>query len=138
MSGAARRRYVAVGAALGVATIDLAEAALDGGALRHHRSGGALLLMLAVAIALLFVVPRLPSLPVAVGGGVAAGGALGNLTSGLVWWGSGIPDPLVLRGLGGGVAFNLADVSLFLGDALLLCAAAVHALRNRGRLRRAV
>lgn len=134
MSGTHRRRRLALGIALGVAALDLAEKSLDGGAVHHLRSAGALLLMLAVALGLVLLVPRLPSFPVALGAGVAAGGAIGNLVSGLLWWGQGIPDPLVVRSLGGGVAFNLADVSVLLGDALLLCSAVVYGLRNRERL----
>jgi lipoprotein signal peptidase len=49
----------------------------------------------------------------------------------LVWHGD-VPDPLVLRGW---IAFNLADVFVLAGDALLLSAAVVYALRNRTRLR---
>jgi lipoprotein signal peptidase len=122
--------------AVAVATVDLTEKALDSGAVHHLRSPGALLVMLAVALALLLVVPRLPSPTVALGAGIAAGGAFGNLVSGLVWWGRGIPDPLVVHGLAGGVAFNLADVGVFVGDALLLCAAVLYALRSRDALRR--
>ncbi len=85
--------------------------------------------MAVVAIALLALVPQIPSLTVALGAGVAAGGAVGNLVSALVW-SAGVPDPLV----GGRVAFNLADVFLLAGDALLLCSAVVYALRNRARL----
>lgn len=131
-----RRRLVAALVAAVAAAADLTEKAFDGGAIHHLRSIGALLLMLAVALALLLVVPRLPSTAVSVGAGIAAGGAVGNLVSGLVWWGRGIPDPLIVHGIGGGVAFNLADVCVLVGDALLLSASAVYALRSRGALRR--
>jgi lipoprotein signal peptidase len=67
------------------------------------------------------------------GAGIAAGGALGNLVSALAWR-AGVPDPLVLRD----VAFNLADLFVLAGDALLLASAAVYALRNRDRLRQPV
>jgi lipoprotein signal peptidase len=94
--------------------------------------------MAAVAGALLVLVPRIPSWPIAFGAGIAAGGAVGNLVSAMLWWGSGVPDPLVLRGPAGGIAFNLADCFVLAGDAVLLSAAAVHALRNREHLRRPV
>jgi lipoprotein signal peptidase len=42
-----------------------------------------------------------------------------------------VPDPLVR----GGVAFNLADVAIAAGDALLLAAALLHGWTNRARLR---
>ena len=89
--------------------------------------------MALVAVGLVAVVPRIRSLPVVLGAGIAAGGALGNLVSALTW-GAGVPDPLVL----GTIAFNLADVFVLAGDALLLTSAAVYALRNRHFLRQAV
>jgi lipoprotein signal peptidase len=45
-----------------------------------------------------------------------------------------VPDPLVR----GGIAFNLADVAIAAGDALLLAAALQHAWTNRTRLREPV
>ena len=50
-------------------------------------------------------------------------------------WSEGVPDPLVVAGARYGVAFNLADVFALGGDALLLSAAVLYAMRNRGRLR---
>lgn len=133
-----QRQLLAFAAALAAAIVDLLEKAVDGGAVHHPRSAAALALMLGVAAALVLVVPRLPSPLVALGAGIAAGGAIGNFVSGILWWGQGVPDPLVLRGLAGGIAFNLADVCVLLGDALLLAAGAVHALRHRERLRHPV
>ena len=66
------------------------------------------------------------------GAGIAAGGALATFVSGLAW--GGVPDPLVR----GGIAFNLADVAIAAGDALLLAAALLHAWTNRTRLREPV
>jgi lipoprotein signal peptidase len=71
------------------------------------------------------------------GAAIAAGGALGNLVSLLVW-SQGVPDPIVIHGATQGIAFNLADVFAFTGDALLLSAIVVHGLRNRSRLRQRV
>jgi lipoprotein signal peptidase len=102
--------------------------------LDHLRSPAALLLMALVAGGLLLLVPRIPSTAVVVGGGIAAGGALGNLVS-AVEWSAGVPDPIVVRGSTVGIAFNLADVFVLAGDALLVSAAALHGLRNRQRLR---
>jgi lipoprotein signal peptidase len=124
------RRLVAAGTAAAVAAVDLAQKALAGASLHHDRGPAAMLVMAAVAGALLLVVPRIPSLPVALGAGIGAGGALANLLSLLVW-SRGVPDPLVR----GTIAFNLADVAVLLGDALMLASAAVFALRNRARLR---
>ncbi len=72
------------------------------------------------------------SVSIAVGGGVLAGGAVGNLTS-LALWPSlvGVPNPLVA----GDIAFNVADVAVAAGLVLVLAATCVHAARNRERLR---
>ena len=45
-------------------------------------------------------------------------------------WAGGVPDPLVR----GGVAFNLADLAIAGGDALLVVGCCVHAWTNRARL----
>jgi lipoprotein signal peptidase len=138
MGKVAERRLVAAALAVVAAGVDLLEKTFDANALHHPRSAAALVLMAAVTAGLLTVVPRIPSWPVAAGAGLAAGGAVGNLVSGILWWGSGVPDPLVVRAAAGGIAFNLADVFVLVGDALLLTSATVHALRNRGRLRQPV
>jgi lipoprotein signal peptidase len=124
------RRLVAVIVAGVVAVLDLGQKLIGETGFHHERSLGSLLVMAGVAIALVVVVPRMHSLPVVLGAGIAAGGAVGNLLSALAW-GAGVPDPLVL----GDVAFNLADLFVLAGDALLLTSAAVYALRNRDRLR---
>ncbi len=93
--------------------------------------------MAAAVVALVVLVPRLPSDAASVGAGIAAGGALGNLVS-LLSSSDGVPDPLVVTHSGLVVAFNLADVFALAGDALLLSAAVVHALRNRPALHESV
>jgi lipoprotein signal peptidase len=98
----------------------------------HTRSAGVLVLGAAIALALLGLAPRVPSLGVALGAGIAAGGALATLISGIAW--NGVPDPLVR----GGVAFNLADLAIGLGDAILVAAVLVHGWIHRADLRRAV
>jgi len=123
------RRLITVVTAVAFGTVDLVQKATAGPSLQHERATPALLLMTLVAFVLIVLVPRIPWTPVALGAGVAAGGTLGNLVSLLVW-SHGVPDPLVVHAL----AFNLADVFVLCGDALLLCSAAVYALRNRERL----
>jgi len=122
-------KVAALAAAFGA--VDLVQKATAVDPIRHDRSFAAFVLMATVCVALVLVVPLLPWTPVLLGAGVAAGGALGNLVSMLVWHG-GVPDPLVVSGW---IAFNLADVFVLAGDALLLSAAVVYALRNRERLR---
>jgi len=120
---------VTVTTATAVATVDLVQKVTSGPSLQHERSAATLLLMALVVLVLVVLVPRIPLLPVAVGAGAAAGGTVGNLAS-LFIWRDGVPDPLVVHA----VAFNLADVFVLCGDALLLSSAAVYALRHRDRL----
>jgi lipoprotein signal peptidase len=86
----------------------------------------------AIAAALLLLAPRVASLGVALGAGVAAGGALGTLVSGVAW--NGVPDPFVQ----GNVAFNVSDLAIAFGDALLVGAVLFHAWKNRHELRKPV
>jgi lipoprotein signal peptidase len=129
----ARRRLLAVAVAAGVLALDLAHEALTATPYHHPRSLGELLLIGALAAAVLVAVPRAPSPALALAGGIAAGGALGNLAAALVWR-AGIPDPLVY----GTYAFNLADVAVVLGDGALLTTAIVLAWDRRQRLREPV
>jgi lipoprotein signal peptidase len=117
-----------------VAAADLAYKASVEASYHHLRSTAVVGIAAVVIVALVALVPRLPSRAAAVGAGLAAGGALGNLVSVLAW-SQGVPDPLVVAGARYGVAFNLADVFALGGDALLLSAAVLYAMRNRGRLR---
>lgn len=130
MTSVARRRAGAAATAAVLAAADLAHAALAPTPYHHLRSAPALLLMEAVAAALLWLAPRLPSTAAAMGAGAGAGGAIGNLVAALAWT-EGVPDPLVAHR----IAFNLADVSVLAGDAVMLSAAAIYALRNRAALR---
>jgi len=127
------RRRIAVAAALVVLGADLADSAATQTAYFHPRplwllAGGA-----AAAVAVLALAPRVPSLALSFGAGMTTGGALGMLVAGLVW-SRGVPDPLVR----GPVAFNLADVAIALGDALLLASALFVMWRRRGALRQPV
>lgn len=74
----------------------------------------------------------LPSLAVAIGAALFAGGLLGNLIS------AGadhleVPNPLLL-GYHYGVAFNVADVCILTGNLTLMVACSVLAIRNRAKL----
>ena len=124
------RRLLAAAAALVVLALDLAQEMLTPTSFHHARSPQALALTAVLALAVLWTVSHAPSRTLIVAGGVAAGGAFGNVVSGLVWR-SGVPDPIVR----GGYAFNLADVAVVLGDAALLTSAIVVAWANRDRLR---
>jgi lipoprotein signal peptidase len=131
------RRTILVCAAVSCATIDLVHKSVVPADFHHARTPYVALVMLAVIAALVVLVPRVPSNAAALGAGIACGGALGNLVS-IFAWSQGVPDPLVVAGALHGIAFNLADLFALTGDALLLCAIAVHGGRNRARLREPV
>jgi lipoprotein signal peptidase len=124
-----RRRRLACAAALVVLTATLVDDVAAPTAIRHSRPSLVLVLAGVLAAALLVLAPRVRSRVVAIGAGIAAGGALATLVSGFAWAG-GVPDPLVR----GDIAFNLADLAIAAGDALLVAGACVHAWRNRAQL----
>jgi lipoprotein signal peptidase len=99
----------------------------------HPRSLGYVGLALVLCAAIFAFVPRVPSRLLAVAGGIAAAGAVGNLVSALAWR-NGVPNPIV----DGNIAFNLADVWTLAGALALIAGAAVHALRHPGALRERV
>jgi lipoprotein signal peptidase len=123
---------VAAAAALSVLGADLLHEALTPTPFHHARSPGVFVLAVALAVVLLAVAPRVPSAGVALGAGIAAGGALGTAVSGVAW--NGVPDPLVR----GGIAFNISDVAIGVGDAILIASVLVHAWTHRARLREPV
>jgi lipoprotein signal peptidase len=124
----ARRRAVAFTAAAVVLVADLVHEGLTPTPFHHARSPAVFVLAGTIAAALLLLAPRVPSLGVALGAGIAAGGALGTLVSGFAW--SGVPDPFVH----GNIAFNLSDLAIAFGDALLLGAVLLHAWTHRHEL----
>lgn len=126
------RRSTAVTVALAVLAAVIIHDALAPTPFHHHRSLATLFIAGLLATALLALAPRIRSSGVVLGAGIAAGGALATFVSGLAW--GGVPDPLVQ----GGIAFNLADVAIAFGDALLLVAALLYAWTNRARLREPV
>jgi lipoprotein signal peptidase len=119
------------------ATIDLVYKLATHADYHHVRSRFAAFAIGAVVLGLVVFVPRVPSRIAVFGAAVAAGGALGNLVS-LFMWSQGVPDPIVVQGATRGIAFNLADVFAFTGDALLLSAVVVHGVRRRAQLRQPV
>jgi lipoprotein signal peptidase len=127
-----RRRAVAAVSAAVVVAVDLVHEALTPTPFHHVRHPAVFVIAAAVAAAFLLLAPRVPSLGVALGAGIAAGGAIGTLVSGIAW--SGVPDPFVH----GGIAFNVSDVAIALGDALLLGAVLLHGWTHRHELRQPV
>jgi lipoprotein signal peptidase len=127
-----RRRALAFGSAAVVLAVDLVHEALTPTPFHHVRHPAVFVLAAAIATAFLLLAPRVPSLGVALGAGIAAGGALGTLVSGIAW--SGVPDPFVH----GGIAFNVSDLAIAFGDALLLGAVLFHAWSHRHELRQPI
>lgn len=123
-----RTALALAGAAAVAAAVDLAHKASVDAAFFHARSPGYVVLALALVTAWVAAILASGSLSMALGGGVLAGGALGNLLSLALW--PGVPNPIVLEP----VAFNLADVFVLTGFVLTALAALVFASRNRERL----
>jgi lipoprotein signal peptidase len=119
--------------AAAVAGVTLLHDLLVPSKLSHPRPWVVLAGALVLAAGLLTLAPRAGSLVVTIGAGIAAGGALATLVGGLAW-SDGVPSPLVANG----IAFNLADIAIVVGDALLIGGALVHAVRHRDRLGAAV
>jgi lipoprotein signal peptidase len=99
----------------------------------HPRGVVYVLVATVITVMLVLFVPRVPSRPLAVAGGVAAAGALGNLVSALAWRG-GIPNPIVA----GEIAFNVADLCAVTGAAALVVGAVLFALRHPALLRQPI
>jgi hypothetical protein len=108
----------------------LVDDALQPSVLSHARPPAVYALAALLAGALLLLAPRAGSRPVALGAGIAAGGALATLLGGIVWAG-GVPNPFAAHG----VAFNVADLAIGGGDALLIGGALLHAWLHRQALR---
>jgi lipoprotein signal peptidase len=132
-----RRRLLVIALALTFAAVDLAHKALARADIHHARTPYVTLVMAAVIVAMVQLVPRLPSRAAAVGAGIACGGALGNLIS-LLAWSDGVPDPFIVVGATRGVAFNLADIFAVGGDVLLVGTVLVIGVQRRAALRESV
>jgi lipoprotein signal peptidase len=111
-----------------VAAIDLVHKAGTQADYFHARSAVYVVVVLGLAAVWAGAILATGSLSIALGGGVLAGGALGNLLSLALW--PGVPNPIELEP----IAFNLADVFVLSGFLFTVAAALVFALRNRERL----
>ena len=98
----------------------------------HQRSVSWLVLSVAL-LAAVVVATRIPSALVPPAAGVLAGGLLGNVLS-AAWNGLQVPNPLLVSGGPGIVAFNLADIWALIGMALLIAAISTWLIGNRERL----
>jgi hypothetical protein len=98
----------------------------------HERSTGWILLCL-MLLPTLLLVTRIPSALVPPAAGLLAAGVLGNVMS-AVWNDLYVPNPIVVHGERGFVAFNLADVFAVVGIFLLFGAIGAWLVRNRSAL----
>jgi hypothetical protein len=128
------RLLLVVGLAIALALADLAvKAALETDARHFHDRSGTWvafsygLLLTAIGLA------RLPSRAVAIGAGLLAGGVAGNLLSAR-WYDGSVPNPLVVGDSTHGIAFNVADLFVLAGTAVLLVSLALLAIRKQDRL----
>jgi lipoprotein signal peptidase len=121
-----------VAAAVALAGADLVQKASEP-VYGHPRGVAYVVVAAALAAGLVAFVPRVPSLPLSLAGGVAAAGALGNAVSALAWRG-GVPNPIVA----GSIAFNIADACALTGAAGLVVGAAVFAVRHPQLLRQPI
>ncbi len=98
----------------------------------HERSLGWLALSAGLFVALLFVT-RIPTALVAPAAGLLAAGLLGNSFS-AAWNDMNVPNPLVVTGDRGVIAFNLADIFALAGIFALLLVIGVWLIRNRASI----
>jgi lipoprotein signal peptidase len=124
------RASIALGAtAILLAAVDLAHKAAAGAVTLHPRSATYVVVVTTLTIAWVAAILAARSVSLAIGGGVVAGGALGNLASDALW--PGVPNPIVL----GSIAFNLADVFVVAGFIVVAAAVLALAARSPDRLR---
>jgi hypothetical protein len=127
-TGGTVRRLLLVAVAAVLAAADLAQAASEP-LYGHPRGAGYVVVAALLAAAIVALVPRVPSTALAVIGGIAAAGAVGNGLAALAWRG-GVPNPIVA----GGIAFNIADVCTAVGALGLVTGAGMLAVAHRDAL----
>jgi lipoprotein signal peptidase len=126
------RQRLLIAVALLLTAVDLGQKA-SAPVYGHPRGLAYVLVASAITVLLVLFVPRVPSRALAVAGGVAAAGALGNLVSALAWRG-GIPNPIVV----GEIAFNVADLCAVAGAIALVLGTVLFALRHPALLRQPI
>jgi lipoprotein signal peptidase len=124
----ARSLALLTGTAAAVAAVDLAHKAAAGPVFVHERSALYALGIGVVCVAWAAGVALLRSPSIALAAGPLVGGAAGNGLSLAIW--PGVPNPILV----GTVAFNVADLAVAVGLALLLVTTIAFGVRNRARL----
>jgi lipoprotein signal peptidase len=111
-----------------LAAVDLVHKAGAGPQNLHARSAGYVVVVIVLATAWVVAILATRSLSLALGGGVLAGGALGNLVSLAIW--PGVPNPILVEP----IAFNFADVFVLAGFLLVAASAVALVARSPERL----
>ena len=96
----------------------------------YHARSLAWLVLSGLLLAAMIATARIPSALVAPAAGILAAGLLGNSLS-AAWNDMTVPNPLVIGGDRGVVAFNLADVFALTGILSLVVVIGVWLIRNR-------
>jgi hypothetical protein len=129
------RIAVVLAVALPLAAADLlVKATRETPSWAYHERSLAWLAVCTFVLAGLVVVTRIPSALVPPAVGILAGGVLGNAIS-AAWNDFAVPNPLVITGDDAIVAFNLADVYVLAGVAVLLAVVGAWLVRNRDALK---
>lgn len=99
----------------------------------YHRRSLAWVALCLGLVPLLALLTRIPAALVPPAAGILLAGLLGNLLSALTN-GLEVPNPILIRGEGGQLAFNLADLYSLVGVALLVATISVWLVNNRDLL----
>ncbi|MGZ4398563.1 MAG: signal peptidase II [Gaiellaceae bacterium] len=101
----------------------------------HVRSAREVAVMVAISLLGTFAFPRAGSRLIAAAGGLMVGGGLANVLS-VGLFGRGVPNPFVVQAGHTMIAFNLADICVATGFALLLPSVLGFAVAHRAELER--
>jgi hypothetical protein len=101
----------------------------------YHERSPAWILMCIALVHGLVLVTRIPAALVPPGAAVLLAGVLGNVLS-AAWNDFEVPNPILIRGDGSVIAFNLADLYTLVGVILLVSAISGWLVRNRQMLPR--
>src|SRR5262245_59493119 len=96
----------------------------------YHRRSLAWVALCLGLVPLLVFLTRIPAALIPPAAGILLAGLLGNLLSALTN-GLEVPNPILIRGDGGELAFNLADLYSITGVALLVATISVWLVHNR-------
>lgn len=99
----------------------------------YHRRSLAWVALCLGLVPLLVFLTRIPAALIPPAAGILLAGLLGNLLSALTN-GLEVPNPILIRGDGGELAFNLADLYSIIGVALLVATISVWLVHNRDLL----